>query len=79
MAAWTNETADSLLSSASAATTNEEKMDYYTQAYEIFADEIPYIGLYSLQDSYAVNNKFSYTPSPMLWYNFTYADFSIAQ
>lgn len=79
MAAWTNETADSLLSSASAATTNEEKMDYYTQAYEIFADEIPYIGLYSLQDSYAVNNKFSYTPSPMLWYNFTYADFSVAK
>lgn len=79
MAAWSDLKADELLSAASTATTDEEKMNYYTQAYSIFADQVPYVGLYSLEDSYAINNKYSYTPSPMLWYNFTYADVSVNQ
>lgn len=77
MAAWSDPKADELLASASAAATDEEKMNYYTQAYSIFADEVPYVGLYSLKDSYAINNRYSFAPSPMLWYNFTYADISV--
>ena len=77
MALWSNEEADSLLAAATAADDDAGKMDSYTKAYAVFAEEVPYIGLYALQDSYALNNKFSYTPSPMFWYNFTYADFSV--
>lgn len=74
MAGYENATVDELLASASSSGDDTEKMGYYTQAYEIFADEIPYIGLYCLQDSYAVRDTYSYTPSSMLWYNFSYAN-----
>lgn len=77
MAQYSNPEVDDLLSKASVATTDAEKVGYYTEAYSIVVDDVPYAGLYSLQDSYAVSKKFSYTPNPMLWYSFTYADFSL--
>lgn len=77
MALWSNTEVDSLFSAATLTDDDTEKMSYYTQAYSVMADEVPYIGLYALQDTYALNNNFSYTPSSMFWYNFTYADFSV--
>ena len=54
-------------------------MGYYTDAYKIFADECPYLGFYTSSDVYAVSDKFTYDPSPMFWYNFSYADVHVAK
>jgi len=77
-ALWSSAEADEYISSASVTSDYSEKMANYTEAYKIYADECPYLALYSVLDTYAVNNGFSYTPSPMFWYNFTYADFHTA-
>lgn len=77
MAQYSNSTVDELLNKAAVAVNDSEKVDYYTNVYSIITDDVPYSGLYSLQDSYAVSNKLSYTPNPMLWYSFTYADFKV--
>ena len=55
------------------------KEGYYTDAYKIFADECPYLGLYTSSDVYAVSDKFTYDPSTMFWYNFSYADVHVAK
>lgn len=77
MAQYINSDVDALLNKAAVAVTDSEKVNYYTNIYAIVTDDVPYCGLYSLQDSYAISNKFSYTPNPMLWYSFTYADFKV--
>ena len=76
---WTNKDADDLLAKAYLTTDDAEKMNYYTDAYKIFADELPYLGLYNSADVYAVSDKFTYDPSPMFWYNFSYADVHLAK
>lgn len=76
---WTSTEADGLLDKAAQTTDDAEKMGYYTDAYKIFADECPYLGLYTSSDVYAVSDKFTYDPSPMFWYNFSYADVHVAK
>jgi oppA1 len=76
---WTSAEADGLLDKAAQTTDDAEKMGYYTDAYKIFADECPYLGLYTSSDVYAVSDKFTYDPSPMFWYNFSYADVHVAK
>ena len=78
-ALYSNADTDALLAKAALTTDDTEKMGYYTEAYKIFADEVPYLSLYSSSDVYALNNKYTYTPSPMFWYNFSYADFKLAK
>lgn len=76
---WTSTEADGLLDKAAQTTDDAEKMGYYTDAYKIFADECPYLGFYTSSDVYAVSDKFTYDPSPMFWYNFSYADVHVAK
>jgi hypothetical protein len=76
---WSSTEADGLLAKAAQTTDDAEKMGYYTDAYKIFADECPYLGLYTSSDVYAVSDKFTYDPSPMFWYNFSYADVHVAK
>lgn len=78
-ALWSSTEADELLSKAILTNDDGEKMNYYTEAYKIYADECPYLAMYSSSDIYALSNKFTYTPSPMFWYNFSYTDFHIAE
>ena len=76
---WSSTEADGLLDKAAQTTDDAEKMGYYTDAYKIFADQCPYLGLYTSSDVYAVSDKFTYDPSPMFWYNFSYADVHVAK
>ena len=76
---WSSTEADGLLAKAAQTTDDAEKMGYYTDAYKIFADQCPYLGLYTSSDVYAVSDKFTYDPSPMFWYNFSYADVHVAK
>lgn len=76
---WSSTEADGLLDKAAQTTDDAEKMGYYTDAYKIFADECPYLGLYTSSDVYAVSDKFTYDPSPMFWYNFSYADVHVSK
>lgn len=76
---WVNQEADDFLSKSYLTTDNSEKMNYYTEAYKIYADAVPYLGLYSSSDVYAINKKFTYEPSCMFWYNFSYADIHLAE
>ncbi len=76
---WTSTGADELLNKAAQSSDDSEKMGYYTDAYKIYADECPYLGLYTSSDVYAVSDKFTYDPSPMFWYNFSYADVHLAK
>ena len=78
-ALWTNAEADGYLDAALSSDDVSVKMDNYTKAYKIYADECPYLDLYTGIDTYALNTNFTYTPSPMFWYNFTYADVHTAK
>lgn len=78
-ALWTNAEADGYLDAALSSDDVSVKMDNYTKAYRIYADECPYLDLYTGIDTYALNTNFTYTPSPMFWYNFTYADVHTAK
>lgn len=78
-ALWVNDEADGYLNAALAASDDSAKMENYTKAYKIYAEECPYLDLYTGLDTYALNNRFTYEPSPMFWYNFTYADVHTAE
>lgn len=78
-ALWINEEADGYLNAALSSNDVSVKMDNYTKAYKIYAEECPYLNLYTGIDTYALNTGFTYSPSPMFWYNFTYADVHTAK
>lgn len=74
-AMWSNAKFDELIDKSYATTDDSERLTYFLEAAKIAADDCAYIPLYSPETIYALNNKFSFEPSPQAFWNFSFADF----
>jgi len=58
-----NDRVDELLEKAESNMDLEERQEQYQEVQEIVAEELPYVYLYQLKDSYGVNNRIDFEPS----------------
>lgn len=74
-AMWKNEEFDKLIDKTYLTTDDKERMKLFVEATKIASDACPYITTYEKDTVYAINKNFSFTPSPQVFWNFSYADF----
>lgn len=76
-AMWKNADFDALIDKSYETTDDSKRVEYFIEASKIAADDCAYIPLYVPESVYAVSDKFTFTPSPQSFWNFSYTDFQV--
>lgn len=76
-AMWENADFDALIDSSYLTTDEDERVKDFQEAVKISADACAYIPLYTPETVYALNDEFSYEPSPQCFWNFSYTNFTV--
>lgn len=78
-AMWSNKDFDKLIDDSYKTSDDTERLNDFMEAAKIESAELPYIPIYASDDLYALNNKYTFKPSPQAFWNFSFKNFSLAK
>ncbi len=78
-AVYSNPEVDKLIDEAYKTPDDKERAALEIKAFEIAAEDVPYLPLYTTKQPYALSNKYSYTEGPAWFWNFQVTDIALAE
>lgn len=77
-AMYANSDFDNLIDASYKTSDEKERLNDFINAAKIASDDCPYVPLYELNDLYVLSDKFTFSPSPQAFWNFSFRDFKLA-